>query len=169
MEISNNLKPDFLWWENNIATTYNDIKKDSYSLEIFTDASLTGWGASSNGEGTHGWWTEQENTNHINYLELQAIYLGLQCFAKDAKNCNILIRADNTTAVSYINRMGSVRFPNLANLARAIWQWCEARNIWLVASYIQSQHNKDADTESRILPRETEWSLSMEVYKRARS
>ncbi|KAJ8967953.1 hypothetical protein NQ317_003543, partial [Molorchus minor] len=162
MEISNNLKPDFLWWENNIATTYNDIKKRLLFLRNIYGCILDWMGASSNGEGTHGWWTEQENTNHINYLELQAIYLGLQCFAKDAKNCNILIRADNTTAVSYINRMGSVRFLNLANLARAIWQWCEARNIWLVASYIQSQHNKDADTESRILPRETEWSLSMD-------
>ncbi|KAI8435449.1 hypothetical protein MSG28_003752 [Choristoneura fumiferana] len=62
--------------------------------------------------------------------------------------------------ISYINRMGGVQFPHLNNLARQIWQWCEMRNIWLFASYINTRDNTEADEESRKLNPDTEWELS---------
>lgn len=68
---------------------------------------------------------------------------------KTAKT-KILIRIDNITAVAYINRMGSVQYPELNKLARIIWLWCEKRRIWLYASYISFRKNVDADREKQI-------------------
>ncbi|EFN76336.1 hypothetical protein EAI_10577, partial [Harpegnathos saltator] len=67
---------------------------------------------------------------------------------------------DNTTALSYINRFGSVQYPVLLAIARDIWQWCEERDIFLYASYIASIDNVIADNESRISDTDTEWSLT---------
>ncbi|KAJ8909370.1 hypothetical protein NQ315_008936 [Exocentrus adspersus] len=159
------LKADFLWWEQNIVESYNDIVRNAFKLEIFTDSSLTGWGACCNGEKTHGFWSEQDKAHHINYLELQAIFYGLKCFAHHEKDCNILIRCDNTTAISYINRMGSIQFPILNALAKEIWQWCESRRVWLVASYISSGDNTEADRESRRINEDTEWELCKEAFE----
>jgi len=80
-------------------------------------------------------------------------------------NCEFLLRIDNTTAIAYINRFGSVKYPLLSSLSKAIWQWCEARNIWLVASYIASAINVIADEESRRIDADTEWSLSKEAFR----
>lgn len=158
------LGEDLRWWRRNILTTYSNIKQDKFSLEIFTDASLTGWGAWAGNVKTHGYWSDADKQHHINHLELLAIFYGLRCFAKEAANTNILLRCDNTTAIAYINRMGSIQFPSLNKLARQIWQWCEARNIELLASYINSKQNWVADMESRRISTETEWSLSSKAF-----
>ena len=66
-------------------------------LEIFTDASLSGWGAYCNRVKTHGHWNETEGKYDINQLELLAVLFGLKCFANELKNSDILLRVDNTT------------------------------------------------------------------------
>ncbi|EFN77869.1 hypothetical protein EAI_03230, partial [Harpegnathos saltator] len=103
---------------------------------IFSDASLTGWGASCADQRIHGWWTKEDQSLHINALELKAAFYALKCFAAHLHNCNILLRIDNTTALSYINKFGSVQHPVLSDITRQIWQWCEERHIYLFASYI---------------------------------
>lgn len=165
MTLPRYLSDEFVWWEQNIMRANNDIKNNNFQKEIFTDASLTGWGACCKNEKTHGFWSETDKKFHINVLELKAIFYGLKCFAAKLSNCSILIRCDNTTAISYINRMGSIRFPNLGKIAREIWQWCECRNLWIFASYISSKNNFVADEESRRSSDETEWSLSQKAYK----
>ncbi|XP_018373232.1 PREDICTED: uncharacterized protein LOC108767726 [Trachymyrmex cornetzi] len=131
MVISRDLDEDFRWWLDALAKQdrANHILTGRFAREIFSDASLTGWGASSSEDRTHGWWSEAEKTLHINTLELKAAFYGLKCFASDLSSCKILLRVDNTTAISYINRFGSVKYPHLSNLSRDIWQWCEAKNI----------------------------------------
>ncbi|KAJ8980208.1 hypothetical protein NQ317_002221 [Molorchus minor] len=163
MQISSLGKSDLNWWEKNILTTYNTIQTDSYDIEIFTDSSLTGWGAVCQGQSTHGWWTTLDKKEHINVLELRAIFYGLRCFVGKT-NTNVLVRTDNTTALSYINRMGSVQHTHLNTLARKIWQWCEKREIRVFASYISSSDNWMADKESRTLSTDTEWSLSHHYF-----
>lgn len=166
MSLPTSLHYDLDWWIRTIDGSFNDIDKESFKLEIFTDASLTGWGACCNSERTYGSWSEADKAHHINYLELQALFYGLKCFASEYSNCNLLLRCDNTTAVSYINKMGSIQFPSLCSLAREVWHWCETRNLWIFASYINSQANYEADSESRRSSSETEWSLSDEAFRR---
>lgn len=164
MPISNQVKVELDWWYKNIPFSKNDLKRDEFTLEICTDASLSGWGAFCKNESTYGWWSTNDKRNHINYLELQAIFFGLKCFANKFNNCNVLIRTDNTTALAYVNNMGSVQHPKLNDLAGEIWRWCEARRLWILASYISSGENWQADQASRILPAETEWSLNNNIF-----
>lgn len=163
--------PDLEWWIKNINFTSNPLESQNFVLEIFTDASKTGWGAFCNNERVNGGWKENERNFHINYLELLAVFLGLKCFARDPKynNCNILLRVDNTTAISYINKMGGIQFPHLTNLTKTIWQWCEKRNIWLFASYINTKDNIEADQESRKINPDIEWNLSDSEYQKVKS
>ena len=166
MVLSDSLSSDFDWWINCLQSDNcrNPIRLNNYCMEIYTDASLSGWGAVCNGNKTHGFWSKSEQKNHINFLELLAVYYGLKCFAKSKRNCEILLRVDNTTAISYINRMGGIQFPILGNLAREIWKWCENNDIWIHASYISSSDNVIADSESRSTQTEIEWFLSAKAF-----
>lgn len=138
---------------------FNNILQDRYDYEIVTDSSLTGWGAYCQGEHTSGWWSPIQKTEHINFLELKAIFYGLKKNLKAfKKSCQILLKVDNSTAISYINRMGSIKHAKLNRLARKIWDWCEFRDIWIHATYIASKCNL-ADSDSRVISLETEWQL----------
>ncbi|XP_033231989.1 uncharacterized protein LOC117182972 [Belonocnema kinseyi] len=164
MGISTHVKTELKWWSENILSVNNPIRFSIYQLEIFSDASLSGWGAFFNGEKTHGWWNTEEQKEFISLLELRAAFNGLRCFAENYRSCQILLRIDSTTAISYINCMGGVQYPKLNSLARLIWQWCEKRDLWIFASYIKSKDNSIADSESRILPPETEWELNQGIF-----
>lgn len=164
MAVPDSVREDLRWWQNNILTGINPIQRYNYVQEIFTDASTTGWGAASNGEKTGGQWTDIERKNHINYLELLAAYFGLKSFAHDKINCNILLRVDNTTAISYVNRMGGVQYPHLNYVAKMIWKWCEERSIFIFASYIKSSLNIEADSESRKINIDGEWQLQDKAF-----
>lgn len=166
MTISNDLHYDLTWWRDNVTSSYNSIRQYKFELEVYTDASSTGWGAACDGEKTGGLWSEDESLYHINYLELLAVYLGLTTFAKTKTNCDILLRVDNTTAISYVNRMGGVQYPHLNKIANMIWSWCEKRNIFIFASYIKSSQNIEADSESRKINIDTEWQLSTNAFRK---
>ena len=165
MRIDSKLNIDLNWWRKNILTTYNPIRSVNFKMEIFSDASLSGWGVHCKYGKSHGYWNVNERKLHINVLELKAALFGLHCFAKELHNCDILLRIDNTTAISYINKMGGIQFPVLNDIAREIWEWCEERGIWIYASYIRSKDNIIADAESRKLEPETEYELAHYAFK----
>lgn len=157
---------DILWWERVLPVNLGiSFQETPFDTEIFSDASKSGWGAWSGVLKTHGWWNAEEAAQSINLLELKATYYAIRCFAHGYTNSRILLRIDNTTAISYVNRMGGVQFPKYNEIARAIWQYCESRNITLFASYIKSKDNVQADTESRKLDYHSEWELGSEFFK----
>ena len=133
--------------------------KYQFSLEIYSDASTSGWGAVCKGKEVSGFWNSEERLMHINYLELKAAFLAIKCFLSETYDSEVLMRIDNTTAVAYINKMGGIQFPKLNRITREIWQWCERRGIWLYASYIKSADNV-ADEPSRVKNIDTEWELA---------
>lgn len=61
----------------------------------------------------------------------------------------ILLRIYNTTAITYLNRMGDTFSSELNNITKEIWKWCEKRSIRIFASYRSSKNNIIADSESR--------------------
>lgn len=160
MKLPATLSSDFFWWKSHISDAVNTIKQQKYALEIFSDASLTGWGVTCNGETTYGAWDKSERNAHINYLELVAAYYALRCFATTKYDCEILLRIDNTTAIANINRMEGIQYPHLNSIARKIWQWCERRGLWITASDIASKENVEADQGSRTINIDTEWELA---------
>lgn len=166
MKLNSCLKPSFTWWREHIIKSIKPFRNNKYTLEIFSDASLTGWGIACNGEKSNGFWSAVENQDHINLLELRAAFIGLKCFANDLFNTEVLLRIDNITAIAYINRMGGVQYEHLNDITRQIWQWCEERHIFIFASYIKSKDNVDADRESRRTNIDTEWELSQVAFRK---
>lgn len=164
MTIPGYAREDFKWWKSHVSTC-NSLMPHRFETEIFSDSSLSGWGVVCGGKATHGHWKDNERSMHINFLELLTAFFGLKCFARDLSNCSILLRIDNTTAIAYINRMGGVKYPHLHKLAKEIWQWCEKRRLWIVASYIKSSDNTEADRESRRLTAETEFELAQYAFE----
>jgi len=165
MTINDEIIKDCQWWMSQIFTSTSKIKRDAYDIEIYSDASGTGWGVYCNGQRSNGFWSADEKKKSINYLELKAAQYGLQIFAKEKDCCNILLRIDNTTAISYINRMGGVQLVEYNTLARDIWSFAEKRKIMLTASYIASADNVYADRESRRSSSTTELEINNEFYK----
>ena len=165
MTIPQSLSADLDWWERNIVVSCNKIRKNRFDLEIFSDASSSGWGVACNGDMYFGPWSTEELKYHINYLQLKAALIGLKCFATDKNDCELLLRIDNTTAVSYINRMGGIQYPYLNVITREIWQFCEVRKLWIFASYIASKDNIEADAASRANNIDIEWELALWAYE----
>ena len=137
-------------------------------LFVNSDASLTGWGASCNGQTTGGRWSLSESNNHINFLELLAAFLALQSFVSQS-NIHVRLKLDNTTAVSYINNMGGIRSEPLNTLAKQIWHWCMSREIWLSAQYVPGDLNAEADSASRLFSEDLEWSLHPTIFSELQS
>jgi hypothetical protein len=112
---------DIQWWLTAIKDHNHPILPNKFKVKIYSDASKSGWGAHCASGKTHGWWTDSESQLHINQLELLAALYGLQCFTRNLFEEQILLKIDNTTAISYINRMGGIQFPHLHKVAKV---WC---------------------------------------------
>lgn len=165
ISVSVEMVDELKWWQQNINKNKKSLDKiSSYDITIFTDASKTGWGATNGSNNVWGTWDKIERSHHINYLELLAIKNALLNLIPGKTDVNVLLRVDNTTAISYINKMGGVQHLDFLLLSRSIWQWAERRNIFLFASYIKSKENAEADRLSRIQNPDTEWALSPKVF-----
>jgi len=81
MLLSIEARNDISWWTTIAKKNIKTIKKDFYDKVIFSDASLTGWGAHCEGIVTRGFWTEIDQKKHINVLELIACENAIRCFA----------------------------------------------------------------------------------------
>ena len=53
--------------------------------------------------------SQQKNQQNVNILELEASRFGLRTLCKNEFNRHILIQIDNTSAVSAINEMATVK------------------------------------------------------------
>lgn len=164
MTLSTPSRTELTWWVNNVPHASKAISHGNPDLTLTTDASNMGWGAVCGNNSTGGLWSLEEQRNHINYLELKAVLLGLQSLCSVINGKHILVQSDNTTTVSYINAMGGIKSIPCNDMATIIWEWCIQRNIWLSATHIPGSDNIQADKESRALRDSTEWSLSQEAF-----
>ena len=77
---------------------------------------------------------------------MKAAFLCLQTFCSDTVNEHVQLFLDNTVAIRYLTKMGSLK---LNALARDIWLWCEKCHIWLTVFHIPGRLNIRADRLSR--------------------
>lgn len=54
MKILNKLRKNFNWWRKNVFIVKNKIRDNMYKHEIFTDVSMSGWGAVCRGKTADG-------------------------------------------------------------------------------------------------------------------
>ena len=104
---------------------------------------------------------------HINVLELNAIWLGLQAFEDTRHNCNVAIMCDNVSAIAYLEIRGALGSQQMCRMAIDTCEWAEKRSMTLIPRDLPGHLNVFADHLSRrdqIL--KTEWSLNPAVVRR---
>ena len=109
------------------------------TMTIVTDASMEGWGGHLGDWVISGQWSSAWAKHHINWLELQAVWLTLQHFLPQVRDTAVDVLTDNSTTVAYINKEGGTQSPTLCYLALDLWAWCRQHRIYLVANHIGSQ------------------------------
>ena len=124
MLVTESMKIDLLWWISNLASQKRCIVHRNPQIVITSDASLSGWGEVNENEKFGGRWSESEAENHINVLEMMAVWLALRSVCREHRSKHVQIRCDNTCSVSYLNAMGGVKSDKCNNLAKQIWSWC---------------------------------------------
>lgn len=96
---------------------------------------------------------------------MHAATLAVKCFAKDKHDILIHLKVDNTTALTYINKLGGTVSPKLNQLTKELWLWCLDRNIILQASHLASILNVTADEESRVMKDRSHWMLCPQIFR----
>ncbi|XP_038061714.1 uncharacterized protein LOC119732327 [Patiria miniata] len=136
-------------------------------LMIQTDASLWGWGACLGKVQCGGRWSLQEQSLHINNLELHvlAVFYALKSLVSQQRNIHIRVQVDNMTALSYINHKDGTHSHVLSSLAVQRWTWCLAKHLTLSAEYLPGVQNTVADNLSRVFSDRTEWQLLPGVFQ----
>ena len=170
MKLSLEAKEELKWWINNVSMASSPIVRKKPDLELHTDASGLGWGATDLQKQTGGRWNEFEaeraRNNEINYLETLAAGLGIKSFCMNKRNVHVMVRIDNTTAVAYLNHMGGCKSTMCDKMSREIWQWCISRNMWVSAAHVPGRLNTIADERSRKFNDRTEWKLNRQAFDR---
>ena len=94
-----------------------------------------------------GLWFKKEQGIHINQLELLAIRFAILTFVKMWKMLAIHIQVDNTTALSYLLKMGGTKNPDLMQISKEIWEFLFGQGITITAKHLPGNLNCKADWE----------------------
>ena len=165
-DLSHAAKLDLTWWINCNPQELSPVPLLNHDpcVSLFSDASLSGWGASlSSGEMISGLWSHPDVEEHINFLELKAIYLSIVHFLPLLKGKSVAIRSDNSSSIFYINKMGGTHSPILCHLALKIWNLAVLHDIKIHASHIAGIDNSAADFLSRF-SHHHEYELSPKAF-----
>ena len=155
--LTDTIKDDLSWWSENVCAYPVYIQLTLPEVEITCDSSTTGWAGICNSVTTQGLWSVDEQTDHINVLEIKAALLSLKAFTAQSTNISVKIFSDNICTVLCINKQGSTK-RHINDLIREIWLYCMERNLFLKALHVPGVDN-EADKESRNKGVETEWEL----------
>ncbi len=163
--LNDDIRADLKWWTTSADfTSGKPLLLSRPDMRLSSDACLSGWGAVCLDVKTGGPWSGSEIGRHINNLEILAALKALECFASSLFDCTIEIEIDNTTAVSYINKLGGCRSKDLCDVSLRIANFCEERKIFLTAIFVPGTANVLADAESRRSLSAGDWRLSPTAF-----
>ncbi|XP_071153579.1 uncharacterized protein [Mytilus edulis] len=136
------------------------------SLTLFTDASLMGWGAYLEGRTASGLWSGAQLEEHINLLEMRAVFLSLRQFQAVVQGQSLLVATDNSTVVAYLQNQGGTHSFSLYHLSKEILLLCHSLDIILSVRHVPGSQNLLADALSRSrVPVNTEWEIHPSVFQ----
>ena len=155
------------WWRDR-ENFYKGcpIHQSFYQYRICSDTSMEGWVAHMDQCRIYGSWSQQEQSLHINILEMRAIRYALIRFNLPTDSV-ILVNSDNSTVVAYVNKQGGTRSVTLMEETYLLFHLLQEKQWFLRASYLPGARNVIADSLSRqnqILP--SEWSLHPSIVQR---
>ena len=134
------------------------------NLFFFTDASLTGWGASWQNRHLSGQWSHPESSQHINWLELEAISLAILQWGPQWHSQTVRMYCDNSTAVAYIRKQEGTHSITLFNKTVELFLSCGPVYDSSHSNHLPAARNVTADSLSRInSPSPTEWRIPQET------
>ena len=167
IQIPQDLKTLLKWWTDKDRLARGvSLQAKEPDLFLFSDASRANWGAKVGTVHLTGTWSKEEQKEHINKLELRAIFNALKESEELVRGKVVAVFADNTTALSYIKKQGGTRSWDLFHLVEELLFWTEERDILLKPKFVQGKTNVVADCLSRkdqVVP--TEWVLHPEVCR----
>lgn len=72
---------DAVWWLEHVASSFKPVTQMQIDFDFFTDASMTGWGAflPHRDKRDRGLWSDADKLEHINVLELKAVFARAYC------------------------------------------------------------------------------------------
>ena len=159
------------WTDREFLMFMSPLYHPASELQLFTDVNLEGWGAHIESLMASGFWPLELKSQHINDLEMKAVWLALQAFAPHIQGHSVLLVTDSTTVSAYINRRGvgergtrGSHSYTLCNLAVEIVLWCAKNRTHIKARHLPGRLNALADCLSRkenIV--QAEWSLNQRV------
>ena len=162
---SEEARADLDWWVScGSSLPPRSLSPFNQDIMITSDACKKGWGAWNSSTSVHGKWSSSESELHINILELKSVFLSFLSLFSTTYSCSILIRSDNSTAVSYINKQGGTCCKILCELALKLWNFCVVRNITISAIHIPGVQNTQADKLSRLEEIDHDYSLFLNVF-----
>ena len=165
--LSRAAKRELQWWIDNIMDSYRKVEPTpQVDYTIFTDASDDGWGAHDDVDAINGRWSRKETFYHINVLELLAIKWAVLSFVPLNRVFHVRIMSDNTTAISYINKLGGSKSISCNNIAIDIWNFCIREGCHISAAHIPGIDNVLADWKSRSFHDSGEWMLDSHIFLR---
>ena len=158
------------WWMDiSHLTKGQPLGLFSPDLAIYTDASMTSWGAHTDNASVNmtfsGVWSQEEKNRSINQLELLSVIRTVQELPPECSGMRILIASDNTSTVAYINKLGGTRSIPMWELTLQLFLLAQSRNITLRARHIPGRLNRLADMLSRSgQVVNTEWILNRKIF-----
>lgn len=158
---------DLSWWITKLQDNCSSpICPPPPDIRIASDSSDFAWGAHLDAVKIQGLWKSHQLDWHINIKELMAAFLALQFLIPNHREIHVQISMDNTTAVSYVNRLGGTKSEHLTSIATEMWAWCLEKKIFLSAIYLPGQKMIIADPLSRLKNLSTEWMLNKLIFRR---
>lgn len=155
-----------------ITKTHTPIRPPKADATLTTDASPTGFGAILQIGGRRlklaQFWNPKEQQMSQNMRELTGLVRAFQHFWKNeiSKVKVLLIRTDNTTALSCLRRFGS-RHKHLGEVVDPLLRAILSHRIVLRAHHVPGILNGAADRLSRLAPDNNEWEISHAAVHRA--
>ncbi|XP_070556878.1 uncharacterized protein [Ptychodera flava] len=166
--LSQETREELTWWVKCLDVwNGRSLLPQKPQVIIQTDSSRKGWGAVYGHNSAQGQWNQDEQSLHINQLEMLAVSRGLESLVSHLRDVCVEVQCDNSSVVTYINCQGGTRSWPLSKLASKLWLWCLRRNILLTAVYLPGKLNREADYLSRTFNDNLEWCLKSTVLQTA--
>ncbi|XDV20045.1 hypothetical protein PO909_025427 [Leuciscus waleckii] len=149
-----------LWSDPSFLSAGVPLEQVSRHAVVFTDASATGRGRGTyNRHAILSLWMGPQMHWHINCLELLAVCLALGRLKGPLHGKHVLVGADNTATVAYINRQGGLHSHRMLQLARHLLLWSQKHLRSLYVIQIPGVLNGAADELSQQPAPLGEWRL----------
>lgn len=121
----------------------------THELELFTDASKSGFGAVFGVDWFKGSWPDWWKQQNITFLELYPIVLAVETWGHNWQNKRLILHTDNQALVPVITNQTS-KEPLVMKLVRRLVLVCLRYNLVLSAQHIAGIDNGIADALSRF-------------------